>query len=203
MILSVPGMWEGENTNIMNSYLKVLSEFRAGDERERAEQEMILSLAEREGDNLLLRSCLYAHLTASSIILNRDRTKTLFVWHNIYKSWAWTGGHCDGDPDFERVARREAAEETGIGALTRIGEGVASMEILPVHAHMKRGRMVGTHLHLNVSYLFEAEETWPLRICPEENRDVRWIEIADIERMCTEPDMIPVYLRLIRRANVC
>ena len=57
--------------------------------------------------------------------------------------------------------QREAKEETGIEHLRLIGGGVVSLEILPVWAHVKRGRAVGSHLHLNVSYLFEADDTLP------------------------------------------
>lgn len=101
---------------------------------------------EREGDRLLLRECSYAHMTASSVIVNRNRTKMLMAFHKIYQSWAWTGGHADGDGDFEAVARREAQEETGIQNLKKLGTGAASLEVLPVWAHQKHGQMVASHL---------------------------------------------------------
>ncbi|MBQ9007953.1 MAG: NUDIX hydrolase [Clostridia bacterium] len=186
----------------MHNWIRQIEEFVPRDEREEAERQIILELAKKEGDRLLFRESAFAHLTASSIILNRERTRTLMVWHNIYRSWSWTGGHCDGDPDFEAVSRREATEETGIRTLRRIGSGIASVEILPVWAHVKREKTVGSHLHLNVSYLFEADETETLRTAPEENSGVRWLETGRIEEYCTEPDMIPVYKRLFLRANV-
>lgn len=36
------------------------------------------------------------------------------IYHKIYNSWAWTGGHSDGDNDLLHVAMKEAKEETGI-----------------------------------------------------------------------------------------
>ena len=36
------------------------------------------------------------------------------IYHNIYKSWSWTGGHADGDSDLLNVAIRELKEETGV-----------------------------------------------------------------------------------------
>ena len=98
---------------------------------------------------------------------------------------------------------REAAEETGIERLKLLGGGAASLEILPVWAHVKRGRAVGSHLHLNVSYLFEADDTLPLRIAADENSAVGWIVIDRLDEYVSERDMLPTYRKLLSRANVC
>ncbi len=34
-------------------------------------------------------------------------TKTLMVHHNIYNTWAWTGGHADGDKDMLEIAIKD------------------------------------------------------------------------------------------------
>ena len=125
------------------------------------------------------------------------------AFHRIYNSWAWTGGHADGESDFEAIARREAEEESGIRELVRLGNGPASIEILPVWAHMKRGKAVGSHLHLNISYLFEADDTLPLRVCEDENSAVGWLEIDKLADSVSEPPMLPIYERLLKRANDC
>lgn len=109
----------------------------------------------------------------------------------------------DGDTDFEAAALREAQEETGVTGLVRIGSGAASIEILPVWAHVKRGQDVGSHLHLNVSYLFEADDTLALTVAQDENSAVGWIGIDKLEEYVTEPLMIPIYKKLIKRANDC
>ena len=192
-----------KNPNIPQDWKKEVELYIPKDAREESEKREILTLMEREGDRLLLRECSYAHMTASSVIVNRDRTKTLMAFHKIYQSWAWTGGHADGDGDFEAVARREAQEETGIQNLKKLGAGVASIEVLPVWAHQKHGQMVASHLHLNVSYLFEADDTLPLRIAEDENSAVGWIPIAQLEEYVREKDMMPIYQKLLNRANDC
>ena len=101
------------------------------------------------------------------------------------------------------MARKEAREETGINDLALIGGGAMSVEILPVWAHVRRGKMVGSHLHLNVSYLFEADDRLPLRSAPQENTAVAWLPVERLETCVSEPDMLPVYERLINRANNC
>ena len=54
-------------------------------EQEQKEKEVILNYL-NEYDNLLTRENEYAHFTASSLIVNKDRTKTLLIYHNIYDS---------------------------------------------------------------------------------------------------------------------
>ncbi len=192
-----------EKPNIPADWKRAIAAYRPRDTREAAEQAEMLQMIAREGDRLLVRECAYAHMTASSIIVSRDRKKTLMAFHRIYNSWAWTGGHADGEGDFEAVARREAQEETGICDLRLLGGGIASLEVLPVWAHMRRGQMVGSHLHLNVSYLFEADETLPLHTAAEENSAVGWLDIRTLADAVTEPDMLPIYARLLDRANNC
>ena len=192
-----------QNPNILPAWADEIVRFAPKDGREVREREMMLALIARDGDAVLSRKNDFAHMTASSIIVSRDRKKTLMAYHKIYNSWAWTGGHADGESDFESIARREAQEETGIRGLVRLGDGAASVEILPVWAHVKRGQHVGSHLHLNVSYLFEADDTLPLRVAEDENSAVGWIEVDKLEEYVSEPPMIPVYKKLLNRANDC
>ena len=193
----------GQKPNILPVWAEPIVRFQPGDAREAQEQRMILEMIDRLGDAILTRESEIAHMTASSIIVSKDRRRTLMAFHRIYNSWAWTGGHADGESDFEAVARREAREETGISGLTRLGGGIASLEILPVWAHVKRGKPVGSHLHLNVSYLFEADDSLPLSVREDENSAVGWIAVDRLCESVSEPPMLPVYERLLRRANDC
>ena len=191
----------GQNPNILPAWAQEIVRFSPKDGREERERAMILALIEQYGDGILSRENDFAHMTASSIIVSRDRRRTLMAFHRIYNSWAWTGGHADGESDFEAIARREAQEETGITNLVLLGGGPASVEILPVWAHVKRGKHVGSHLHLNVSYLFEADESLPLRVAEDENSAVGWIGVDKLSEKVSEPPMIPIYERLLKRAN--
>ncbi|MBE5798498.1 MAG: NUDIX domain-containing protein [Clostridiales bacterium] len=191
----------GQKPNILPEWADRIVRFSPGDGREAREREIMLDLIAQYGDGILTRDNDFAHMTASSIIVSRDRRRTLMAFHKIYNSWAWTGGHADGESDFEAIARREAQEETGITNLIRLGDGPASLEILPVWAHVKRGKHVGSHLHLNVSYLFEADERLPLRVAQDENSAVGWIDIDRLWQCVSEPPMIPIYEKLLRRAN--
>ena len=184
-----------QNPNIPEDWKQTIRGYVPKDEREAAEKAEILTLIDREGERLLTRDCAYAHVTASSVIVNRARTKTLMAFHKIYQSWAWTGGHADSETDLLHVAMLER--------LRQIGNGAASLEILPVWAHVKRGKAVGSHLHLNVSYLFEADDSLPLRVAADENSAVGWITIDRLAESVREKDMLPTYEKLLNRTNVC
>ncbi len=194
---------EKPNIQSLPEWARPLWTYVPGDAREAAEQREMLEMIALLGDRILKRDCGFAHMTASAIIVSPDRKKTLMAYHRIYNSWAWTGGHADGENDFEAIARREAQEETGITGLRRLGGGIASLEILPVWAHVKRGKQVGTHLHLNETYLFEADERLPLRTAEDENSAVGWILISELEQKVSEPPMLPIYKKLLERANDC
>lgn len=203
------------------NYIEELNNYTPQSAQEAADKELILEYIKTFPETILTRENRFAHMTASSMIFNRNRDKVLMVYHNIYRSWAWTGGHADGDQAMLFVARKEAMEETGVKNLFVLGgEGkkspLAAVDVLPVWGHVKRGAYVSAHLHLNFSFLFEAGEEESLCIREEENSDVGWIPISELLKKhndaaeiapsevsvhrgeVTEPDMIPVYEKLIR-----
>ena len=64
--------------------------------------------------DVLLRANETAHFSASAWVVNPTHDRVLMIWHNIYKSWSWPGGHADGEDDLLSVALREVCEETGV-----------------------------------------------------------------------------------------
>ncbi len=138
---------------MMTDYLELLENYRPGDPREEADRALMLDCCRRYGPMILTREALAAHITSSAFVMSPDREWVLMAWHNIYRSWAWTGGHADGERDLLAVALREAQEETGVQNLIPLRETPLSMEALTVCQHQKRGREVSAHLHLNFSFL--------------------------------------------------
>ena len=165
-------------------------------EQEARDREVILDYLRRH-PGAFERSDLIAHMTASAWIVNPARTKVVMVYHRIYDSWSWTGGHADGDEDLARVALREVREETGVRSARLLSTEIFSLESLTVDGHEKHGAYVPSHLHLNVTYLLEADDTDPLTVCEEENSGVRWFTLDQALEACTEPWFIErIYSKL-------
>ena len=170
-------------------------------EQEATDQRIILEYIDQYPDTVLTRENEYAHITSSGFVVNADASKVLMAHHNIYRVWAWTGGHADGDGDLLGVALREAAEETGAAHIRPLGEGIASLDILPVWGHMKRGRYVAAHQHLNVTYLLLADEGGPLAVREGENTRVGWLPADRLLEYTNEWEMDGVYTKLLARAR--
>ena len=160
--------------------------YRPWNEQERQDQVLILDFLRKNSD-AFYRTNLLAHMTASAWVVNPQRSKVLMVYHRLYDSWSWAGGHADGEEDLLAVALREVREETGIQRLRPVTEESYSLEVLTVDGHEKHGRYVPSHLHLNVTYLLEAEEDQPLRVCEAENSGVAWFSLEEALKASTEP----------------
>ncbi len=163
-----------------------VEKFRPYNEQEQRDKERILDFLDRNPD-AFLRSNRTAHMTASSWIVNPARDRVLLIYHNIYHSWTWTGGHADGETDLLSVALREAREETGIRSVRPVSGEIYSLEVLTVDGHEKRGEYVSSHLHMNVTYLLEAEEDQALHIREGENSGVGWFDRDEVLTVSTEP----------------
>lgn len=81
-------------------------------EQEAVDKSVILR-ALRTDPNCFERTA-QAHMACSIWVIDPTLTQTLLVYHNIYDSWSWIGGHADGERDLAAVALRELQEETGV-----------------------------------------------------------------------------------------
>ncbi len=162
----------------MNKLLDDIKKYIPYNEQEKVDKEVIIDLINKNKD-ILNRSSKDFHLTASSWIVNETFDKILLVYHNLYDSWSWTGGHADGDSNLLNVAIKEAKEETGITNIYPLSKDIYSLEILTVDGHIKKNEYVNSHLHLNITYLLCASSNDELKIKPDENSNVSWFNIDE------------------------
>lgn len=174
-----------------------IKQYQPKNEQEMNDKTAMLDFMEKN-DDCLLRSNQIAHFSASVWIVNPERTKVLMIYHNIYDSWSWVGGHADGEEDLAVVALRELQEETGVENAHLVSDDIISLEILTVDGHVKHGAYVPSHLHLNVTYLAEADEHEVLRVKPDENSGVKWFSREEALTAPNEKWMVEhIYQKLV------
>ena len=178
---------------------RYIRDFVPGCEQEERDREQMLRFWETCKD-AFVRDNTVAHISASAWVVDPGREKALMIYHNIYNSWSWTGGHADGETDLLKVALREAEEETGVAARP-VMEAPFSLESLYVAAHRKRGKYVSSHVHMNVTFLLEADPEAPTRVKADENSGVMWVPFEEVCDRCSEADMKPIYAKLMERVK--
>ena len=177
--------------------LSQIAAYTPYNEQEAADKELILHWIQ-DHDDAFLRQNKVAHITASAWVVSPDRTRVLMVYHNIYHSWSWLGGHADGEADLLAVALREVQEEAGITHVRPVSDSIYSLESLTVDGHTKKGQYVSSHLHLNVTYLLEADPDEAVYIKEDENSGVAWFTPEEALAKSTEPWFVThVYAKLI------
>lgn len=181
------------------SLLEEIRNYQPANEQEAHDREQMINFI-KENPDYLERKNQVGHFTTSIWTINEEHTKTLMAYHRIYDSWAWIGGHADGEEDLRAVAMRELWEETGVSHGKLLSEEIFSLETLTVDGHVKKGAWVPSHLHFNITYLAEAKESETLRVCRDENTGVGWFTFEEALKASAEPWMVEhVYKKLLRK----
>ena len=171
-------------------------------EQEARDKAQILAFL-RSGTELITRNNPVAHLTASAWVVSPDRKQVVMVYHNLYQSWSWMGGHADGNWNLLQVAKKEVMEECGLTDLTVVSPEIFSLEVLCVAGHEKKGQYLSSHLHLNVTFLFEANPIMPLHVKPDENSGVGWVSVEEIPSKTNETWFRDrIYSKLCKKAEM-
>ena len=81
-----------------------------------------------------------------------------------------------------------------------MSEDIFSLESLTVDGHVKKGIYVSSHLHLNVTYLLEADPEETLSVKADENSGVAWFSPEEALARSTEPWFVErVYTKLLKK----
>lgn len=124
------------------------------------------------------------HFTASAFLLNKTRTKLLFLKHKKLNRWLQPGGHIDETDGMILIAAlREMEEETG---LRRTDVELISLDIFDLDAHSipeNPKKSEPSHTHFDVRYLFEVTNESNIKVNLEEAEDLKWLEINELEKL--------------------
>lgn len=187
-------------TTKMTLLENLIKEYRPYNEQEAKDKEFMLWYLKQFGEMALNRECLSGHFTTSVFLFNKEHTKVLMCYHLIDKSWAWLGGHADGIADLQEVALREVMEESGLKCRLINNSKAAAVTCIPIGGHVKKGKYVSSHIHLDVAFVGEAEEEEELHIKPDENSGLKWMEVEELETQVADKwKMENTYRKLIEQ----
>jgi 8-oxo-dGTP pyrophosphatase MutT (NUDIX family) len=122
-----------------------------------------------------VRERLAGHFTASAWLVSRDGQRALLTHHRKLDRWLQLGGHAEGDRELERVALREAWEESG---LPRLRLEDAAIFDLDRHRIPEHGG-VPSHWHYDVRYVVRAGDDEAFTVS-DESHALAWRDIASL-----------------------
>lgn len=184
----------------MSKTINMLKQYIPYNEQEQADINQIIEAEEQQGE-ILTRNNKFGHLCGSAFVINKTHDKVLCIYHNIFDSWTFSGGHADGDDDMLYVAKKELEEETSLKNYKLLSDEPIAVDSIAITSHFKKGKFVSSHLHFNVTYLFEADENQEIKIREDENKAVKWLSFDELIEKSTEPHMIIIFKKIIERIN--
>jgi 8-oxo-dGTP pyrophosphatase MutT (NUDIX family) len=99
----------------------------------------------------------------------------LLILHGKLNRWLQPGGHIETDDvSVEAAARREIEEETGLGAILRMGADLARID---AHQIPQRGNEPQhIHIDLAVGFVAQTDALGPI----DEVLDARWVPLENL-----------------------
>ncbi len=173
----------------MQPLLHLVQNYQTTDAHEEAMRLRVIEFVQTH-ENCFDRTLLVGHVTGSAWIVDETGTQTLLMHHRKLDRWFQPGGHCDGDPDVQGVARREAWEETG-AEVWPAGEGIFDIDIHTIPARKQEPE----HLHYDIRFLFRADAAKQLLI-NEESNEIKWIPLNEVHLYNDEESM----MRMVRKS---
>jgi 8-oxo-dGTP pyrophosphatase MutT (NUDIX family) len=145
----------------------------------------------KNGDKLNDRRNFSGHITASGVILSRDKRRILLIHHKAYDQWQQPGGHWEKiDADLLQAAKRESTEETGL-ELSRYITLDPKQPLVPfdidTHAVPARpDKDEPPHYHHDFRYVFLSDKV-KIKHQPAEVKAAQWVSFEAPETKRVQP----------------
>lgn len=127
------------------------------------------------------RENIIAHVVADAWVINPSKTHVLLMFHSYKNFWMTPGGHCDGNPNVLESAIREVWEETGLKINIDQPRVLFDVNTGYVPQKEKAHGIEPEHLHFDICYLFEGDDTAVLSP-NEESSELKWIPISELDQ---------------------
>lgn len=149
------------------------------------------------------------HFTGSALVVTPDLQNVLLTLHAKMKRWLQLGGHADNDPEIDRVAMREAEEESGLDHLEFIpwesivlqhdnAKKTSSLCPIPfdIDIHLiPASKKTPEHFHFDMRFLIQTPQPEEISIT-EESLDLRWFSVREAFNVTQEVSMHRQFAKL-------
>jgi 8-oxo-dGTP pyrophosphatase MutT (NUDIX family) len=171
----------------------LLDRYQPEGEAETADLRRVRALAETADDPW--RRDLPLHVTASTLIAHPPTGRVLLRWHQRQQAWLQVGGHGDpGESDPLAIARREAAEETGLSDLVPWPD--AQLRHLVIVA-VPAGKGEPAHEHADLRYFMATQNPEAAR-AENEHAPLRWLSLTEAYDATSEVNLRETLARMER-----
>ena len=140
--------------------------------------------------NCFERSLEIGHITASAFIVDKKNEKILLLHHKKLNKWLQPGGHCDGEENVLKVAKKEVFEETGL-IVNSLENNIFDLDIHTIPTN----KSISQHEHFDIRFIFEVDSTSQI-IKNEESNQLSWVSAKELEDYTNENSI----LRMRRKA---
>lgn len=139
----------------------------------------------RSTPSCFLRMHLSGHITGSAWLVDNSETRVLLTHHKKLGKWLQLGGHADGNPDILAVARREAAEESGLSDIAVVTTAIFDLDVHPIPARANEP----AHHHYDIRFALKATGSEKFVVSAESNT-LAWVEIDRVHELTDEPALL-------------
>jgi 8-oxo-dGTP pyrophosphatase MutT (NUDIX family) len=159
----------------MTRHERLLEELRSYDADDGAEErDRIAMLDLLAKDDAFSRAHFTpGHFTASCYILDDDG-RLLLHHHRRLNRWLQMGGHVEGEESPHLTALREGTEESGLGDLALVADGIFDLDIHGIPA----GKGEPDHHHFDVRYVARTASPDRLMMDRAESNELAWVSLA-------------------------
>lgn len=153
--------------------------------RSREDHALLRRQIER-GDDIHSRRTFPGHVTASAIVLDASRQRTLLIHHRATGRWLQPGGHYEAPEALPLSALREAMEETGLQELLIDPWHADTSLPIDIDTHRIPARPdkdEPEHFHHDIRYVILANEAAHLSPDLAEVAGAAWQDMSALERI--------------------
>ena len=133
------------------------------------------------------------HITASGYIID-DAGRLLLHHHRRLDRWLQMGGHLEDGETAVDAAWREAAEESGLGDLQIVSDGIADLDIHVIPA----GRGEPEHRHFDVRYIARTGSPDAIAMDAHESKALQWVDLDRAAALMKGEESLRVLRKIAR-----